>query len=119
MSLYQRIDTGEIRDIDPTHLASLHPNKQAMWQAYTPPPPPPPSVPESVSPRQIRRALNATGLRTLVEQAVANSPQDIRDEWEYALEVRRDYPLLNTMAEQLGMTSEQLDGLFIAAAAIE
>lgn len=83
------------------------------------PAPGPAPVPESVSPRQIRKALNAAGLRATVEAAVAAAPQDVRDDWEFALEVRRDWPALNSMAAQIGLTSEQVDALFIAAAAIE
>lgn len=79
-------------------------------------PPPFRGVPESVTPRQIRRVLNAHGLRAAVEAAVAAAPQDVRDEWEYALEIRRDYPLMTAMAAQLGLTDEQLDDLFRAAA---
>jgi hypothetical protein len=83
------------------------------------PAPEAPTVPEAVTPRQIRRALNAAGLRSAVEAAVAQASQDVRDDWEFALEVRRDHPELNAMATALGLTSEQLDALFIAAAAIE
>lgn len=43
MSLYRRLDTGEIRDLDPALVAALHPNKRALWEAYTPPPAPPPA----------------------------------------------------------------------------
>ncbi len=73
-------------------------------------------VPQIVTPRQLRKALNAAGLRATVEAAVAAAPQDVRDEWEYALEIRRDYPLMTAMAAQLGMTDAQLDDLFRAAA---
>ncbi len=72
-------------------------------------------VPESVSPRQIRRALNAAGLRSSVEVAIAAAAQDVKDDWEFALEVRRDWPALNAMAASLGMTSQQVDELFISA----
>ncbi len=116
MSLYRRTDTGEIRDLDPDHLATLAEAKRALWEPYTPPAPGPAPVPEAVSPRQIRKALTAAGLRATVETAVAASPQDVRDEWEYALEVRRDYPLMTAMAAQLGLTDAELDNLFRTAA---
>jgi hypothetical protein len=74
------------------------------------------TVPSSVSPRQIRRALTVAGLRTTVEAAVSAADQNTRDDWEFANEVRRDWPVLNQMATSLGMTSEQVDALFIAAA---
>ncbi len=118
MSLYRRTDTGEIREIEPDYLAALPEAKRALWEAYTPPAPEPEPdpVPEAVTPRQIRKALNASGLRATVEAAVAAAPQDVRDEWEYALEIRRDYPLMTAMAAQLGMTDAQIDDLFRAAA---
>ncbi len=72
-------------------------------------------VPSSVTPRQIRRALTVAGLRETVEAAVAAADQGTKDDWEFANEVRRDWPALNQMATALGMTSEQVDALFIAA----
>jgi len=38
--------------------------------------------------------------------------------WEYATEVRRDSPMVQAMAQQLGLTDEQVDDLFRQAAAI-
>lgn len=73
-------------------------------------------VPESVSPRQIRRALNLLGLRAAVEAAIGAAPAEIQDDWEYGLEVRRDWPALNIMANALGLTSEQVDDAFKLAA---
>jgi hypothetical protein len=75
----------------------------------------PPPVPFSVTPWQIRRALNQLGLRSTVEAAVAAN-QEAKDAWEYALEIRRDNELLTGMAEALSMSSEQLDDLFKLAA---
>jgi hypothetical protein len=73
-------------------------------------------VPVSVTPRQIRRALTAAGLRATVEAAVASADQATQDDWEFALEVRRDWPALNAMATQMNLTAEQVDNLFRAAA---
>lgn len=81
---------------------------------YTPPAPAP-VVPASVTPWQIRRALNTTGLRSTVEAAVAASDQDVKDGWEFATEIRRDNVLLNAMASNLGMTPQQVDDLFFLA----
>jgi hypothetical protein len=72
----------------------------------------PPPVPFSVTPWQMRRALNQIGLRSTVESAVAAASQDNRDGWEYALEIRRDNQLLANMAAALGMGESQLDDLF-------
>jgi hypothetical protein len=76
----------------------------------------PTPVPESVTPRQIRRALTAFGLRATVEAAIAGADQATRDDWEFALEIRRDWPALTAMATQMNLTSEQVDALFVQAA---
>ena len=79
---------------------------------------PPQPVPEVVTPRQIRLALTQLGLRQTVEQAVAAGSQDLKDWWEYALDIERDHPLIEAMAQQLGITGEQVDGLFQLAASL-
>jgi len=75
-------------------------------------------VPDRVTPRQIRLALNASGLRPTVESAVAAGNQDLKDWWEYALDIERNNALIVSMSEQLGMTSEQVDDLFKLAATL-
>jgi hypothetical protein len=84
-----------------------------LWANPYRPPAPPPSP---VTPLQIRRALNASGMRGMVEAALAAAPQDARDAWDYATEVKRDDATLNAMAAALGLTSAQIDGLFTLAA---
>jgi hypothetical protein len=75
-----------------------------------------PLVPAEVTPLQMRRALNTSGLRTVVESAVAAAPQDARDAWEFASVIRRDDPILAGMAAALGKTDAEIDALFILAA---
>jgi len=75
-------------------------------------------VPDSVTPRQIRLALNASGFRQTVEQAVAAGSQDLRDWWEYALDIERNHQLINGMAAQLNITEQQIDDLFRLAATL-
>jgi len=58
--------------------------------------------PISVSPWQIRKALNATGMRAAVEAFVTAADQDTRDGWERATEFREDDPLLVAAAASLG-----------------
>lgn len=73
------------------------------------------SVPESVTMRQARLALLASGALTSVNAAVTAAGEAARIEWEFAQEVRRDWPLVNQLTAALGWTSEQVDALFIAA----
>lgn len=71
-----------------------------------------------VTPRQIRLALTAAGLREAVEGAVAAGSQDLKDTWEFSTEIQRDNPLLVQMGTALGKTSEDLDNLFKLAASL-
>ena len=86
------------------------------WRLEPAPPPEPPPVPQSVTPLQARRALRGAGLMPAVEAALAQADDDARDAWEYAIEVRRDDPLLAAMAAQIGLTDADLDALFRDAA---
>lgn len=72
----------------------------------------------SVSPWQIRKALNAAGLRSQIESAVASSPQEVQDAWEYATEFRSDHPLVNDLSAGLGLTNVQIRSLFASAASL-
>lgn len=90
---------------------------------YVPPVPEPPPVPLSVSPRQIRQALNRVPygggtLRQAVEAAVAAGDQDTKDWWEFATEFRRDNPEVLAMGQGLGVSPAQLDGLWVLAGSL-
>ena len=84
--------------------------------------PPPSDVPQSVTMRQARLALLAANMLTAVNTAIANMPgsegEAARIEWEYAHEVRRDSPLVQSLIPALGMNDASLDALFTAAAAL-
>lgn len=81
-------------------------------------PPAPPPVPSGVTPRQARMALTQVGLRAQVEQAVAAASQDVKDTWEFSVQVERDNPVLAALARQLNLTPEQVDDLFRLAATL-
>lgn len=86
-----------------------------LWDngfALIPLTPAPMTVPESVTMRQARLALNAAGLLDQVTQAVAASGAEAQIEWEYATEVKRDWPLVVQLGELLSL---DLDALFIEA----
>jgi hypothetical protein len=76
-------------------------------------------VPEVVSMRQARRALLDAGLLANVESAFAGltgaAGDAARIDWNYATEVRRDSSLVASMSAALGITSAQLDALFVQA----
>lgn len=82
----------------------------------------PPAIPAKVTMRQARLALLAAGLLPQVDAAVAAIPGAAGDaariEWEYALTVERDSPLVASLAAALSLTPTQLDALFAQAAAL-
>lgn len=77
------------------------------------------TVPKTITMRQIRLVLIQSGLLDTVNNAIANSTDEVmKVEWEYSDEVKRDWESLNTMATALGLTEKQLDDLFILAGSL-
>ena len=99
----------EERDCTPAEVAEIEARKAAALL---------PVVPESVSPRQIRQALTALGLRSAVEAAVAAGDQNLKDWWEFATAFERAHPRVIAMAQALDVSTEELDQLFIVAAGL-
>ncbi len=77
--------------------------------------PTPEPIPQSITPRQIRLQLTAMGLRQQVEDWVATQPLATKDWWEFSLSYERNNQMLIDAAAHFGLTSEQLDQLFIEA----
>ena len=74
-------------------------------------------TPQTLTPRQIRLILTSKGLRQQVEDLVAESNDyDLKDWWEYSLEYKRDNEILISLGVQIGLTSEQIDNMFIEGA---
>ena len=76
-----------------------------------------------VSMRQARLALLQSGLLAQVEAAIAaiedaGQRQAVQIEWEYAAEVNREHPWVQSLATALGLTEVQLDDLFTLAATL-
>lgn len=71
-------------------------------------------VPQSITPLQAKLQLLKLGLLDEVETLVTGD-RTSQLYWEYASVVERDNEILLMMAEQLGLTSEQVDEMFIAA----
>lgn len=81
-------------------------------------PTPVPIVPQVVTMRQARLALDAAGLLSSVQAAINAGSNAAKITWEYSSEVQRNNGLIPTMAAALGMTETQIDNLFIAAAVL-
>ncbi len=79
---------------------------------------PVPVEPIIVSPRQIRQALTATGLRSQVEAAIAAGSQDLKDWWEFATAFEENHPMVVQMALGLQVDGDALHSLFALAATL-
>jgi hypothetical protein len=75
-------------------------------------------IPSVVSMRQARLALLQFGVLDLVESAVENGSRADQITWEYATEVNRGDSLVSNMAAALGLSSSQLDSLFLLASTL-
>jgi hypothetical protein len=93
--------------------------QRALLMSPAPADPVPIIVPQSVTMRQARLALLGAGMLPTVEAALdaLSEPQRTaaRIEWDYSNEVQRTHPFVQMLGGALGMTSEQLDDLFIQA----
>lgn len=98
----------EERDCTPEEIAEIEARK--LPQA--------PVVPVEISPRQIRQALTAAGLRNSVEMAVAAADQDTKDWWEFATTFERAHPRVIGMAQSLGVTPVEMDNLWVLAGSL-
>jgi hypothetical protein len=120
MSRYALIDpNGVTQNIIAVDIPAAYPLEEG-WTLGDPDLHPmlvqPAPVPSSVSPRQLKLALLASGQLDQIEAFVASADKSVQISWEYTTEFQRDNPLLNQMAAAFGMTSDQVDTLFRAAA---
>ena len=68
-----------------------------------------------ISPWQLRKVLNHLALRDAVEAAVASANLVTRDGWEFAVEFRRNDPLVAAIGSLLGKSESEIDEIFIKA----
>ena len=75
------------------------------------------AIPQTVSAAQAKIALFNAGLLTQVNTIMTNpaTPVPMVISWNSAYNFDRSSPTLEALATQLGLTSAQLDALFIAA----
>lgn len=66
----------------------------------------------TLTPRQIRFVLNNYNLREQVESMVAQADQYTKDWWEWSNEFKYDHPILQAMANQLGLSNVQVEAMF-------
>lgn len=92
-------------------------------EAFTAPPPAPPVVPQAITMRQARLVLLGAGKLSLVEPAIAAIPNEATRkaaeiEWEFSNELQRGNAFVQLLAPALGLSSDQVDALFIAGAVL-
>lgn len=79
----------------------------------------PPRVPLEVTLSQARTLLRREGLFDLVNDAIHGSGNsEMVDAWEYGNGLSRDSAILIALAGALGLNDDDIDRMFIAAAAI-
>lgn len=81
-------------------------------------PPAPVVVPQKITPLQARKQIRALGLAPLVAQYLAAQTDDVREDWDYCLDVDRDNALLRGAALAMAPNADPdawLDAFFIAA----
>lgn len=79
------------------------------------------SVPNQVTRFQARAALHYAGLLTMIEDYMHLETTSVMEKlaWNDALEFERNSPLINALCVSFGLTSEQVDNLFIQASQIK
>lgn len=79
-------------------------------------------VPSEVTMRQARLALHQAGFLSTVEAAINAMPEPPRTaariEWDYSNAIQRDNQFVSQLGAILGLSSSQLDELFILAAGL-
>ena len=80
-----------------------------------------PRLPDTCSPRQLRIALIQNGISPSVVDAQIDGISDpvqkeiASAEWEYALEIKKEHPLVGMIATSLNLTEQQVDDIFVLA----
>ena len=76
-------------------------------------------APSEVTMRQAKVALHLSGLLTEVNNVIENSTDSItKIEWEYSQTLRRDWPALISIANEMQLTEDEVDNLFIFASTL-
>ena len=79
-------------------------------------------VPREVTMRQARLALLENGLLANVQPAINSLPEPDKTkaqiEWDYSNALQRSNPFVDVLGAALGLSSQDLDDLFIQASAL-
>jgi len=97
------VETETVRNKTPEEIAA----EQEEWRRST-----------SVTPLQIRRALRQIGLLDEVQNFIENSSAEVREAWEYAIQIDRNNELIIGAANAIGVSEQEVDNLFRLAATL-
>ena len=91
-------------------------------ESFSPPPPNPVQTPQEITMRQARLALLDIGLLDNVPVVINSLPEPDRTraqiEWEYSNALQRDNPFVTVLGTALGLSSSDIDNLFITASGL-
>lgn len=108
-------ETGEVREVPYTPEEEVAADAAEQAAAV--------AVPDRVNNSQMRAALAVGGLLAGIEAFLDSLPEPARTVarigWDYGNEIYRVSPLVQAAQAALGLTDEQVDGLFRLAATIE
>jgi hypothetical protein len=76
------------------------------------------SVPQIITMKQARLALLAAGKLDAANTAFASASTQAQVMWDYSSTVERNNPLVISMGTTLGLSSSDIDNLFIQAATL-
>ena len=80
------------------------------------------TIPQEITMRQARLSLLDTGLLVNVQTAINSLPEPDKTkaqiEWEYSNALQRNNPFVITLGTALGLSSTDIDNLFITAAGL-
>jgi hypothetical protein len=80
-----------------------------------------PQPPDACTPRQLRIALIQTGISpSVIDAQIEAIPDPVQKEiasaeWEYALEIKKEHPLVAMMAVNLNLSEQQVNDIFSVA----
>lgn len=103
---------------DPDFVAGVGLELQIPGNQHWYKPPVSVAVPQAVELWQAKAALSAVGKLEAANQVVIALGGSIALAWQYKPTIDRSSPTVAALAERLGITSDDLDHLFIAADAI-
>lgn len=108
---------GELKTLEEVKLEAMSPERRAAYEAARN------QVPQEIANWRARAILEVEGLLlqvdTLIDALTGPEGVAVKSAWIYGAPLKRGGATVKALAAQLNLTEEQLDSLFIQAAALE